>query len=126
MPAEALDLGPLAVATINDVLPLQLEAGRVHFSARAQEHAQRRHPQDFTLCLRHLPRIVRAPDYIGQGPDEADGFELVGEARSDRAIVLVAVKVQRDEQGRYIVASTYRISRRTLLGRLDKGRLARI
>lgn len=38
-----------------------------------------------------------------------------------KAILLVAIKLKPDEQGRYIVASTYRVSRHDLEGRVAKG-----
>ena len=120
-----LDAGPLPVAAIEAATGLVLAPGPVHFSVRAQEHAERRHPDDFALCMRHVARIVTAPDYIGQGPHQADGFELVGEARAEDAVVLVAIKVRPDARGRYIVASTYVIDRGTLDRRLRKRFLAR-
>ena len=115
-----LDAGPLPVAAIKAATGLELAPGPVHFSVRAQEHAERRHPGDFALCMRHVAHIVTAPDYIGQGPHQVDGFELVGEAEGEGAVVLVAIKVRPDAAGRYIVASTYIIDRNTLDRRLRK------
>ena len=116
-----LDLGPLPVSDINRILGLQLDAGAVHFSVRAQDHARRRHPNDFDLCRRHVGRIVARPDYIGRGPNQLDGFELIGDIAQDNVISLVAIKLQRDHSGRYIVANTYLIDRNTLDRRLRKG-----
>ncbi len=117
----SLDLGPLPAAKINDALGLELADAVVHFSARAQQHAHDRHPDDFDVCLRHIERVVATPDYIGQGPGQADGFELIGEAHQDQAIVLVAIKVRPDRSGRYIVASTYLIDRNKLERRVREG-----
>ena len=79
-----LNAGPLPVAAIEAATGLVLAPGPVHFSVRAQEHAERRHPADFALCMRHVARIVTAPDYIGQGPHQADGFELEGGGEGGR------------------------------------------
>jgi hypothetical protein len=107
------------------MIGLDLPAGDVRFTARAQAHARERHPGDFEICLTHLPRIVRAPDYVGRAPQQADGFELIGEARQERSIILVAIKLERDREGRYIVASTYRLTRRALESRLLRGFVVR-
>jgi hypothetical protein len=116
-----LDLGPLPVAKINTVLGSSLVAADAHFSIRAQSHSLTRHPADFELCRRYVGRIVSAPDYIGQAPGQADGFELIGEVPQEGAIILVAIKMRVDRAGRYIVASTYPIDRNKLERRLRKG-----
>jgi hypothetical protein len=118
---KSLDLGSLPADRINGALGLNLAAGVVHFSIRAQQHAMDNHADEFALCLRHIERIVVTPDYIGQGPGQTDGFELVGEAHQDQAIILVAIKVRPDAAGRYIVASTYLIDRNKLERRIRKG-----
>lgn len=118
---KSLDLGPLPADKINGALGLNLAAAAVHFSVRAQQHAQDRHPDEFAICLRHIEWIITAPHYIGQGPGQADGFELIGEAHQDQAIVLVAIKLRPDAAGRYIVASTYVIDRNKLERRIRKG-----
>ena len=123
-----LDLGPLPADAIKTALGLDLAPGPVRFSVRAQGHAETRHPGQLALCLRHVGPIVAAPDYIGRGPHQADGFELIGEAREEGeegALILVAIKVRPDARGRYGVASTYTIGRDTLDRRLRKGFLVR-
>lgn len=117
----ALDLGPLPVTKINAVLGGNLAAADAHFSIRAQSHSLMRHPADFELCRRYVSQIVSTPDYIGQAPDQADGFELIGEVPQEGAIILVAIKLRTDRAGRYIVASTYPIDRNKLERRLRKG-----
>jgi hypothetical protein len=117
----ALDLGPLPVAKINAVLGGSLVAADAHFSIRAQSHSLMRHPADFELCRRYVGQIVSTPDYIGQAPGQADGFELIGEIPQEDAIILVAIKLRVDRAGRYIVASTYPIDRNKLERRLRKG-----
>ena len=100
------DVGPLPVATINLALGLTLKPGIAHFSALAQEHADDRHPDDFAICMDNIARIVRAPSYIGRGP---------------KSLVLIALKIEPDAKGRYIVSSAYRIDQRRLDTRIDKG-----
>lgn len=116
-----LDCGPLAVATINGVLGLNLAPGRAHFSASAQEHAEDRHPADHAICIANIRDIVRAPEWVGRNPRDQDGFTLVRSALTGRAIILVAVKIRPDTEGRYIVASTYRLTRHDIETRLAKG-----
>lgn len=111
---KPLDCGPLAVATINIALRLDLAPGRTHFSASAQEHAEDRHPADFAVCLANIRDIVRAPEWVGQNPRDREGFTLVRSALAGKAIILVAIKMKRDPDGRYVVASTYRLTGMTL------------
>lgn len=116
-----LDCGPLPVATINAALGLTLAPGRAHFSASAQEHAEDRHPSDFAVCVQHIFDIVRAPEWIGRSPRDLDGFTLVRSVRRRRDIILVAIKISPDKQGRYVVASTYRLTSHDIDVRLAKG-----
>ena len=120
----ALDLGPLPVTTINAILGLNLVTADVHFSARAQVHALTRHPDEFDLCRKYVGRIVARPDYVGQAPGQATGFELIGEIAEAQTIILVAIKLRLDAAGRYAVASTYPIDRNKLERRLRKGYIA--
>jgi hypothetical protein len=116
-----LNVGPLPVATINMALGTALKPGAAHFSALAQEHADDRHPADFALCMGSITRIVRAPDYVGRGPNAADGFELVGVVNQGKSLVLIALKMEPDEDGRYIVASAYSIKQSRLDASVAKG-----
>jgi hypothetical protein len=116
-----LDVGPLQVTTINLALGLSLKPGIAHFSALAQEHADDKHPNDFAICMDNIARIVRAPSYVGRGPKAKDGFELIGEVKSPTSLVLIALKIEPDEKGRYIVSSAYRIDQKRLDTRIDRG-----
>lgn len=118
---KALTLGRLPIAIINPALGLALPAGDVHFSVRAQRHAYQRHPNDFLVCLKHIQQIVTTPEFVGRGPNQADGFELVSEIQQGKAIVLVAIKLQPDASGQYGVASTYSIDRDKFQRRIRKG-----
>lgn len=71
--------------------------------------------------MNNIARIVRAPSYIGRGPKAKDGFELIGEIKSAKSLVLIALKIEPDAKGRYIVSSAYRIDQRRLDTRIDKG-----
>lgn len=118
---KPLDCGPLAVATINGALGMNLAPGRAHFSASAQEHAEDRHPADFAVCFANIKDIVRAPEWVGRNPRDQDGFTLVRSATAGRTIILVAIKIRPDAEGRYVVASTYRLTRHDVEARLAKG-----
>ena len=123
---EGFDVGPLPVAAIRNALQLELPAGAVHFSGRAQAHAWRGHPTDFELCLAAMAQVVAGPDYVGRGPHQRDGFELIGEAKLEAVLVLVAIKLRPDAHGRYLVASTYLIDRNKLARRLRKHFVSRV
>ena len=116
-----LDCGPLAVATINGALGLNLAPGRAHFSASAQEHAEDRHPADYRICIANIRDVVRAPEWVGRNSRERDGFTLVRSALAGKAIILVAIKIKPDAQGRFVVASTYRLTRHDIEVRVAKG-----
>lgn len=121
-----VDVGPLPTAVIRRALRLELMEGAVHFSRRAQAHAWERHPDDFALCLNAMREVVASPDYVGRGPHQKDGFELIGEVACGGALVLVAVKLRPDASGRYAVSSTYVIDRNKLARRLRKGFASRV
>ncbi|WP_295194425.1 hypothetical protein [uncultured Brevundimonas sp.] len=118
---KPIDCGPLAVGVVNDAMGWTLRPGLVHFSASAQEHAEDRHPADYALCIRHIGQILQAPDWVGQGPKDREGFVMVRRVAVAKAILLVAIKLKPDVQGRYVVASTYRVSQHDLEGRVAKG-----
>lgn len=118
---KPLDCGPLAVATVNGALGLNLRPGRAHFSASAQEHADDRHPADFSICIAHIHDIIRAPQWVGRHPRDGDGFTLVRTVQAGRTIILAAIKIRPDAEGRYIVASTYRLTRHDVDTRIAKG-----
>lgn len=103
-----------------------LSPGSVHFSASAQEHADDRHPEDYALCVKNIAHILRAPDWVGQGPKDRDGFVMVRRISSTKAILLVAIKLKRDDQGRYVVASTYRVTQHDADMRVSKGYWLRV
>jgi hypothetical protein len=120
---KPIDADSLAISLVNNALGLSLKPGPVHFSASAQEHADDRHPIDYPICVAYFDRILKAPDWVGQSPKQKDGFILVRRIRAANANILVAIKLQPDAKGRYIVASTYRLSEADIAARLAKGHL---
>lgn len=125
MNLQLIDYGPLDTVRVSTLLGLNLANGNVVFSKSAQLHAIRRHPADFTVCISHLQRLISTPDFIGRGPKQRDGFEMVAEIPNENAIILVAIKLLADANGNYRIASTYLISRNSLERRLRKKFLAR-
>ena len=117
---KPMDCGALAVGLVNEVMQWSLPPGPVHFSASAQEHAEDRHPGDYALCIKNIESILRAPDWIGQGPKDREGFVMVRRISAAKAILLVAIKLKRDDQGRYVVASTYRVTQHDVDTRVAK------
>jgi hypothetical protein len=118
---KPIDCGPVAVAKVNEALGLTLKPGHAHFSASAQEHAEDRHPADFALCLAHITQILRNPEWVEQAPRQKGGFAMVSRVQAGKVIVLIALKIEPDAQGRYIVSSAYRLTPHDVAVRVMKG-----
>ena len=118
---QSLVLGPLPVDVINRTIETDLVEGVVILTAAAQVHAQRRHPEDFSLILPHIGAIVTAPFYIGDDHRNPDKIELIGRIPGAGVVALVAVSIERDEDGHYRVASFYQISEEKLQTRRSRG-----
>ena len=116
-----LILGPMPVEIINLTIGLELEPGDLIFSRGAQYHAAKEHPEDFSRCLPHLASIVLAPLYIGDDHRNPGKIELIGRIHAVNSRVLIAVTIEVDESGRYIVCSFYPISDNKADGRRQKG-----
>ncbi len=92
-----LSLGPLPVETINTTLQMELEDGEVVFSAAAQKHVEKRHPDDFRDFLAFAGTVVCAPAYVGQAPKHTEKIELVRRLpRPHDGALLVAIVLERD------------------------------
>ncbi|WFU80762.1 hypothetical protein QA645_41190 [Bradyrhizobium sp. CIAT3101] len=117
---KELSLGPLPVAKINAALEMELAAGDVVFSVGAQVHAERRHSKEFLLCLPYLSGIVTDPLYIGDD-HKNPGIELISRVVAADSMVLVAINLDRDEQGRYHVLSFYPVKAEKIESRRQKG-----
>lgn len=118
-----LRLGPLPVEAISKALGLDLEPGEVVLTGGAQTHASRRHPDDYAVCLPHLASVVTSPLWIGDDLRNHGKIELVGRVPAAGIVVLAAVKISRDSDGRYHVVSFYPISEAKVQSRKSKGHL---
>ena len=118
-----LILGPLPHQTINKTLGMELEAGDVIFTRAAQRHAARHHPNDYPRCSPHAGAVVSNPLYIGDDLKNPGKIELIARISALGHALLVAVSVERTEDGRYHVCSLYPISDRKVQSRREKGHL---
>jgi len=116
-------LGPLPADAINDTLGTELEPGEVVFSIPAQKHALRRHPDDFARCLPHVGGVVTGPLYVGDDFRNPGKIELVSRLPVLGGGLLVAVALERDNTGRYHVASVYPVSQSKIDTRRRAGTL---
>ena len=117
----AIELGPMPCKAVNATIDLELDDGIVVMSGRAQIHASRKRPADYSKCLPHIAAIVCNPLYIGDDIKNRDKIEFIGRIRSIDEVILVAVSVLRDGAGKYHVATFYPISEAKVTSRLGKG-----
>jgi hypothetical protein len=125
----AIDLGPLPVELVSSFLRRTLAPGVIHFSSANQDHAFARHGQEFLSCLPHVGAAVLDPEYIGQGPDHPQEFEMVRAISGLSEIgghVLVALTLEIGAEGRYMIQSVYPINRGTVFRRIRKRHLFRV
>lgn len=80
---------------LNRTLGFDLEPGEVIFTAGAQQHALKRHPDDFAKRLPHLGQAIANPSFVGDDFRNDGGFELVVRVAALGG-VLVAMGVERD------------------------------
>ncbi len=88
-----------------------------------EEHAEDRHsPSKFTACVAK-PRsdLAEFPERVERSPNQRDGFALIRRVDLGRHILLVALKLIPDDEGRYIISGTYKISRHDIETRVRKG-----
>lgn len=114
-------LGDLPTSQINSTLDLELEDGGVVMSGRAQLHAAKNHPDDYSRCIGHIAAIVNNPLYIGDDFKNPDKIEMISRVPAIGTAILVAVNIVRDKRGEYNVASFYPVDERKLGARLEKG-----
>lgn len=115
-----LILGPLPVDIINRTLGTELEEGNVILTRGAQRHAYQRHPEDYPKCSPHLAAVITDPRYIGDDFSNT-GIEIIGNVAVIGSLVLVAVEIIPDEQGRYHINSFYMISDKKAQKRRERG-----
>jgi hypothetical protein len=115
-----LIIGPMPVIAVNKTLGTELEAGEVVLTRGAQRHANQRHPEDYPKCLPHLANVIANPRYIGDDYTNS-GIEIWGYVATLATMVLVAVELIPDEQGRYQTSSFYIVSEKKAQARRLKG-----
>ncbi len=120
---KARNYGPIPVDTIFKYLGIELEEGEVVLSAKAQIHAARRHPEDFSRCLPYLQRVISTPDYIGDDFKNENKIELISLIPELGNGLLIALSIQRDSSGNYHIASFYPVSFAKITNRCGKGYL---
>ena len=104
---------------------MELDSGAVVMSGRAQLHAAKRHPKDYSRCVGHIAAIVTNPLYIGDDFKNPGNIEMISRVPAAGSAILVAVNIEMDKKGDYNVASFYPISEAKINKRLDKGFLKR-
>jgi len=125
-PFVDLDLGDLPVAHINQVLGLELDPGRVIFSAGAQSHAFSRHETEYPSYVGYLSTVISNPMFIGDDFRNEGKIELIARIPNLKTGLLVAVTLDTDRNGNYHLCSAYPISEKKIQGRLEKKFLKRV
>lgn len=110
----------MPVIAVNKTLGTELEVGDVILTRGAQRHANRRHPADYPKCLPHLASVIANPRYIGDDHTNS-GIEIWGYVATLATMVLVAIELIPDEQGRYQISSFYMVSEKKAQSRRQKG-----
>jgi len=114
---DDIDCGAMPVDDINRTLGTELDPGEVVFYGHAQAHAERRHPKDYEACLPHVGDVISAPSYVGDDVKNPGKIELIRKIPALGAGLLVAVTLEPDDSGRYVVCSVYPISHKTIENR---------
>ncbi len=76
---------------------------------------------EFAACIANIDRILQFPEWVERSPNQHDGFALIRRVNLGKDILLVALKIEPDEQGRYIVSSTYKVTPYDIENRIRKG-----
>ena len=114
--------GQMPDDAIYRTLEIELEPGEVKFSAPAQRHAHKRHPNDVPLIVPHLSQIISSPTYLGDDFRNPGKIEIVTRIPGATGAALVALTIEKDEtDGFYHVCSSYLISQSELDKKRDKG-----
>jgi hypothetical protein len=76
-----------------DLLGLDVEAGTPIFTGKSNVvHMQKNHARDYRAYGKHIPEIIKNPDYVGLNPKD-DSVEYVKIFEVDGDFVKVAVRV---------------------------------
>lgn len=119
-----IELGQLPIDAIANAQGLELEAGEVVLTVNAQIHASRRHPEDYVRCIPHLADVIASPDFIGDDLRNREKIEIVGRVPALGSGLLIAVNLERDSDGRYLVSSFYPVGYPKITNRRAKGFLS--
>jgi hypothetical protein len=123
---KAINFGPLPTASINQALNLELDTADVVLSSRAEDHAQRRHPNDFETCRPHLQAVIANPLYVRDDFKNDGKIELVGRPTAMEHWLLIAISIIVSSDGHYHILSFYPISQKKVDTRRNAGHLKRI
>ncbi len=114
--------GDLPHEMINRTLELELAPGRVYLSARAHRHIAIDHAPDYRIVMDAIEATILSPTFVGQAPRHAANFEMIKrlavieEDEAGRTLkryfVLVAIRLEPDENGCYRIVRAIRSIRR--------------
>lgn len=116
-----VNLGPLPVALINRVLGYELEAGDLVLKFAAQIHAEKRHPEEFSVMFPALAEVLASALYVGDDHNNPNKIELIGKIQNRDQFILIAVTIEVDNDGSYKVVSFYPVSQNKIQNRREKG-----
>jgi hypothetical protein len=122
---RTIHLGPLPSDLINKTLGTEMDAGDAVLTARAQDHIEQDHPDDFALVMHCIELVIKDPTYIGQSPHHGGEFEMVRYVKmaGSDGTVLAAISLTPNDFGNYNVHSAYTISQARVDRRIARGHL---
>lgn len=126
---KLFDIFPGAIPddAIYATLEIELEGGDVKFSAPAQRHAYRRHPEDVPLIIPHLSQVISDPMYMGDDHRNPGKIELVRPILGTGKSALVALTIEKnDDDGFYHICSSYLITQSEVDRKRAKGILKNV
>jgi len=107
---------------VKDTLGLDLEVGTpIYVGPTNIEHMQREHPTEYERYYRLLPRIISAPDFVGQNPKDSSIEYIKAFSTTTGKYLKLAVRISGD--GFLFARSFYEIFERTVKKRTEKGML---
>lgn len=102
--------GKMPDEAIYRTLEIEIDPGDVKFSAPAQKHAFKRHGAELQTIIPHLSEIISDPMYMGDDFRNPDKIEFVRRIPGEDKPALVALTVEKGDDGYYHVCSSYLIS----------------
>ena len=115
----ARNIEGLPYQTLNRLLTVTLEHGKIHLSNKAIMHIHERHLHDAPYCLAHLDKVITHPEIAGKSPSHPDNFVLV--KKIEERFLLVAVSEVKNVNGNYPLLSSYFIDEDGVARRIRKG-----